>query len=62
VRDYSANGYLGSFMSTQTDLGRVAPRAAPACRRSGPPASGPQREALRSGKWVTQPVREGGPR
>jgi hypothetical protein len=38
----------------------VAPRTAPRGGRSGPPESRPQREARRSGEWVTEPAARGG--
>jgi len=37
----------------------VAQGAAPPGRREWDPSSRPQREALRSGEWVTEPARRG---
>jgi hypothetical protein len=42
-----------------TGAGRVAPGAALPGRRSGTPSSREQPEGLRTGEWVTEPVRQG---
>jgi hypothetical protein len=42
-------------MNAPADLGRVTPGAAPAEPAEWAPESGPQREALRSGEWVSEP-------
>ena len=48
-------------MNGARETGRVAPGAARAAGRSGPPESRPQLEELLSGEWVTESGRTRGP-